>query len=296
VPSLPRNRWKSAVERFTLKCVKVRLYASPKEFDSVARWVYRRDPVRFTAELTTLRTSPWPTGQVLLSTFDGDALGAAVQMRESVLLVNGLPPASAKEAAATLAPVQPSLQATRGTACTATAFSEAWVDATGANVTTSFEETLYRLGEFDPPRAVVGEPRLAAAADDELLAGWLDAFFVEAFGQPSNLSASRDVLGAVVEAGGHIVLWSVNGSPVAMARVHRCLLGMSRIGPVYTPPEQRGQGFGAAVTAEAVRHARRNNASDVVLFADVANPAANRIYRRMGFVPVVEHVQYAFSA
>lgn len=291
-----KNRWNSAIERFTLEWVKVRLYASPSDFGSVARWVYRRDPVRFTAELTTLRASRWPPGQVLLSTFDGDALGAAVQMRESVLLVSGLPPASAKEAAVALAEVQADLPATRGTAATAIAFSEAWVEATGADVRTSFEEVLYRLDEFDPPTAVVGEPRLAGGEDAELLAGWLNAFFVEAFSQPSNPSASRDVLAAIVEAGGHIVLWTVNGSPVAMARVHRCLLGVSRIGPVYTPPEERGHGFGAAVTAEAVRHARRNNARDVVLFADVANPVSNRIYRRLGFVPVAEHVQYAFSS
>ncbi len=284
------------IDWLTLECVKVRLYASPSDFDAVARRVYRQDPVQFTAELTTLRTSRWPTGQVLLSTFDGDALGAAVQMRESVLLVNGLPPASAKEAAAALAPVQPSLPATRGTASTATAFSEAWVDATGASVTTSFEEILYRLDEFDAPVAVAGEPRLAGADDAELLAGWLDAFFVEAFGQPSNPSASRDVLRAIGEAGGRIALWMVNGSPVAMARAHRSLLGMSRIGPVYTPPQERGHGFGAAITAEAVRQARRDNGRDVVLFADVANPVSNRIYRRLGFVPVAEHVQYAFSA
>jgi predicted GNAT family acetyltransferase len=33
-----------------------------------------------------------------------------------------------------------------------------------------------------------------------------------------------------------------------------------------------------------------------VLFADVANPASNRIYRRLGFVPVAENVQYAFTS
>jgi predicted GNAT family acetyltransferase len=32
-----------------------------------------------------------------------------------------------------------------------------------------------------------------------------------------------------------------------------------------------------------------------VLFADVANPVSNRIYRRLGFVPVAEHVQMAFT-
>jgi predicted GNAT family acetyltransferase len=44
-----------------------------------------------------------------------------------------------------------------------------------------------------------------------------------------------------------------------------------------------------------VRHVRRDGASDVVLFADVANAVSNGIYRRLGFVPVAEHVQYAFS-
>ena len=92
------------------------------------------------------------------------------------------------------------------------------------------------------------------------------------------------------------MLWTVDGAPVAMARVHGCLLGMSRIGPVYTPPENRGNGYGATVTAEAVKHAQREGARDVVLFADVDNPVSNRIYRRLGFVPVAEHVQYAFSA
>jgi predicted GNAT family acetyltransferase len=81
-----------------------------------------------------------------------------------------------------------------------------------------------------------------------------------------------------------------------MARVHGCLLGMSRIGPVYTAPASRGHGYGAAVTAEAVRDAQRQGARDVVLFADVANPVSNGIYRRLGFVPVAENVQCAFTA
>jgi predicted GNAT family acetyltransferase len=81
-----------------------------------------------------------------------------------------------------------------------------------------------------------------------------------------------------------------------MARVHAPAAGMCRIGPVYTPPESRGRGFGAAVTAAAVRHAHRRGARHVVLFADVANPVANGIYRRLGFVPVAESLEYAFTA
>ncbi|HYO01230.1 MAG TPA: GNAT family N-acetyltransferase [Mycobacterium sp.] len=274
----------------------VHLYASPDGFGPVARWVYRRDPVRFTTELTTLRTSRWPTDQLLLAAFDCDgAVGAALQMRDAVLLVNGLPPTLAKEVAAALAPVRADLPAVRGTPATAETFSRAWTEATGANTSTSFEETLYRLGELVPPSGVVGEPGLAQDEDSELLVGWLDAFFVEAFESASNPEASRGLVTGIADAGGHVVLWTVDGTPVAMARVHGCLLGMSRIGPVYTPPESRGHGYGAAVTAEAVRHAQRNGARDVVLFADNANPVSNRIYRRIGFEPVAESVQHAFA-
>jgi RimJ/RimL family protein N-acetyltransferase len=253
--------------------------------------------VSFTTELTTLRTSNWPAEHVLLSIADCDGtVGAALQMRDGVLLSSGLPPTLAKEAALALAPVQADLPAVRGTPSTAAAFSQAWTEAAGATAATSFEETLYRLGELVPPRGVVGESRLADDGDAELLVGWLDAFFVEAFDSESNPDASREVLGDIAAAGGRVVLWTVDHVPVAMARVHGALLGMSRIGPVYTPPEHRGHGYGAAVTAEAVRHAQREGARDVVLFADVANPVSNRIYRRLGFVPVAEHVQYAFTA
>ncbi|MEU0497418.1 GNAT family N-acetyltransferase [Mycobacterium sp. NPDC006124] len=275
----------------------VHLHATPDGFGPVARWVYRRDPVRFTVELTTLRTSVWPADHLLLAAFDCDgAVGAALQMRDSVLLVNGLPPTLAKEAATALAPVRADLPAIRGTRDTATAFSQAWVAATGVSAEQSFSETLYRLGDLVEPAGVVGEPRLAGDEDADLIASWFDAFFTEAFGAASDPAAHRNVLGAVAAAGGRVVLWTVDGEPVAMARVHGVLLGMSRIGPVYTPPQRRGRGYGAAVTAEAVRHAWRRGARDVVLFADDANPVSNAIYRRLGFVPVGENVQYAFTA
>jgi ribosomal protein S18 acetylase RimI-like enzyme len=275
----------------------VQLYATPDGFGPVARWVYRRDPVLFTTELTTLRTSTWPTDQLLLAAFDCDGeVGAALQMRGAVLLVSGLPATLAKEAVAALAPVRPDLPAVRGTACTAAAFSQAWTEATGATVETSFEETLYRLDDLVRPRGVIGEARLADDGDAELLVGWLDAFFVEAFDAESDPDSCRELLADIAVTDGRVMLWTVDGAPVAMARVHGCLLGMSRIGPVYTAPASRGHGYGAAVTAEAVRDAQRQGARDVVLFADVANPVSNGIYRRLGFVPVAENVQCAFTA
>lgn len=38
-----------------------------------------------------------------------------------------------------------------------------------------------------------------------------------------------------------------------------------------------------------MRWAQEAGAIDVVLFTDLANPVANRLYPRLGFVPVGEH-------
>jgi RimJ/RimL family protein N-acetyltransferase len=274
-----------------------RFYDAATDFGSVARWVYRRDPVLFTSELTALRALRCSSDGFLLSVIDGDcAVGAALQAGDAALLVSGLPPEMAKEAAAQLSTGCAALPGVCGTPSTATAFVDAWSNAVGVGTVDAIGRTLYRLDDLALPKGVPGVGRLAAAADAELIVEWLDGFFAEAFGATSDRDARRRYLGEIIGDGGDIVLWSVGGAPVSMARVHAPAAGMSRIGPVYTPPAERGRGFGAAATAAAVQRAHRRGARDVVLFADVANPGANRIYRRLGFVPVAENVEYAFTA
>jgi predicted GNAT family acetyltransferase len=71
--------------------------------------------------------------------------------------------------------------------------------------------------------------------------------------------------------------------------------GMSRIGPVYTPPESRGHGYGSAVTAAASQFALAHGAEHVLLFTDLANPVSNSIYQQIGFVPVADALDVTFA-
>jgi RimJ/RimL family protein N-acetyltransferase len=64
---------------------------------------------------------------------------------------------------------------------------------------------------------------------------------------------------------------------------------------MFTLPEHRGHGYGSAVTAAATGWARRAGARDVVLFTDLANRITNVIYPRIGFRPVHEAVDFAFT-
>ncbi|MCX4735442.1 GNAT family N-acetyltransferase [Streptomyces sp. NBC_01363] len=149
------------------------------------------------------------------------------------------------------------------------------------------EQRLYRLATLIPPSpAPSGRPRTAVAADRKLLLSWHHAFADE-IGQ-SGAHVERLVDDRT--ASGGLTLWEDGGTPVSMAGVSPRLAGMVRIVTVYTPPEHRGRGYAAAVTAEISRAAREAGAQEVLLFTDLANPTSNGVYRRIGYRPVSDRL------
>lgn len=74
-----------------------------------------------------------------------------------------------------------------------------------------------------------------------------------------------------------------------MAGVNPPGFGVSRVGPVYTPPEHRGRGYAGAAVAEVSRRVLEAGLR-VCLFTDQANPTSNRIYQRLGYRPVAHMV------
>lgn len=75
-----------------------------------------------------------------------------------------------------------------------------------------------------------------------------------------------------------------------MAGISLRIAGTARVAPVYTPPEHRGRGYAAAVTAEVSRAARAAGADEVLLFTDLANPTSNGVYTRIGYRAVSDRL------
>lgn len=69
--------------------------------------------------------------------------------------------------------------------------------------------------------------------------------------------------------------------------------GVARVGPVYTPPDRRGRGFGSSATAAATRDILDRPAIPV-LYADLANPTSNRIYQRLGYRAVDDRLSVLY--
>jgi predicted GNAT family acetyltransferase len=208
--------------------------------------------------------------------------GAVVHTPPHPLAPTDLPDPAVRELAAALAGRE--ISGIVGPASVARAFAAAWERP----ATERRREWLYRLGRLTPPRDLPpGRAVPASDADRELLVAWMAAF-LEYIGDAPE-AASRHVENRL----DGMSVW-VRDEPVSLLAVSPPLAGMVRIGPVYTPPEHRGHGYAAALTAAACRRARDDGVDEVLLFADVANETSNRLYRRLGFEALQERLFLAF--
>ncbi len=208
------------------------------------------------------------------------------------LLLGGLPAGSAPELAARLAGVGRRPPGVNSPKEVAGQFADAWREQTGVGYTTFRRSRLYRLAELVPPDPMpAGMPRVAGERDQDLAERWFEAFAYEM----NDLTGLLP--GAVSDrlSYGGLTLWEVQGRPVAMAGHGRLAAGVVRVGPVYTPPELRGRGYGGAVTAAVTGAAIRAGASEVVLFTDLANATSNALYGRLGYKAVGDRVVLRFE-
>jgi GNAT superfamily N-acetyltransferase len=164
----------------------------------------------------------------------------------------------------------------------------------GGRVQVSVHTRLQELGELVWPAPVPGGLRAATEDDVDLVMAWSGAFLGDAdeqAGRPRGASAHEVPDRAEMLRRlriGSLWFW-VNqaGEPVHLTGVSPPAFGVARVGPVYTPPAQRGRGWASNAVAEISRRIQAGGAR-VCLFTDQANPASNKIYTALGYQPVAD--------
>lgn len=208
------------------------------------------------------------------------------------LLVTRLPGNSAQLLAGELAGRGRQLAGVSGEQGDAAAFATAWSKLTGQGWREFRRSRLFQLGQLQPPApAPDGAARVATATDRDVLESWLRAFTAEL----ADLAAPGPGWVADRLSYGGLTLWEDGGVAVSMAGAQRGVAGVVRVAAVYTPPEHRGHGYGAAVTTAVSRAALDAGAAHVVLFTDLANPVSNALYQRLGYRPVEDRVVLRFE-
>lgn len=157
---------------------------------------------------------------------------------------------------------------------------------------------LFGLPRLVTPAPVAGSFRLAVEADLDVVLAWWSAFHVDAMAQAGRthdpaLEESLDPDGVARRVADSVVgLWEVDGEVVHLTGWNPPAYGVSRVGPVYTPPERRGRGYASAAVAEVSQ--RILAAGDrACLFTDLANPTSNRVYEALGYRRLVDMTHLA---
>jgi len=150
-------------------------------------------------------------------------------------------------------------------------------------------QRLYELGSSVAPAASSGALRVATEDDIPLLIEWMHGFNADTGERGTDPAA----LVPLRVRAGHFRIWH-DGVPVATAAATPRIAGVTRIQAVYTPPEHRRRGYGAA-TVGALSCEQSEAGHRCILYTDLANATSNSIYRRLGYRAKAEIIRFTFD-
>jgi GNAT superfamily N-acetyltransferase len=278
--------------------MRIEITTDAAAFQALVEPFIRRDPLRHTVIATALanhmaglRADAATSRFLSVHADDATVIGVAMRVGGHDAYLGELPPGSVGAVAEAMVDAD----GVEGVVDDAAEFVEHWaalrgIRSGGATFRPDYVVELYRLGSLRVPE-VPGSPRRARTSDAALCAEWAEAMRVESGMRPPSMTVAA-IRSRV--ATGRWWLWERHGRPVCLAAHQVPVFGWSRIGPVYTPPAQRRQGYAAVLTAH-VAHTLRVKGLDVCLFADRTNTTAKKIYRDIGFEPTREFAHYTFG-
>lgn len=164
----------------------------------------------------------------------------------------------------------------------------------GGRVEVAEHTRLHELHDLIWPEPVSGSLRIATEDDLDLAMDWFGAFAGDAdvqAGRPrgSGPHEAPDADGLLRRIRDELLWFWIDetGEPVNLTGANATSFGVARVGPVYTPPEQRGRGWASNAVA-AVSARLQASGARVCLFTDQANPTSNKVYAALGYHPVAD--------
>ncbi len=173
-----------------------------------------------------------------------------------------------------------------------------WEEATEKMAILEMSMRIYKLEEVQPVRGIAGRMRPAEKEEQNLLEDWFSGFHRDAMNEEPNLKRIKRLVKVYLSADPQVrglMIWEKEGQPVSMAGYAGPTPNGIRIGTVYTPPEQRNNGYASALTAKVCQHLLDLGHRFCFLFADLLNPTSNHIYQQVGFNPVCDVDRYLFG-
>ncbi len=290
-------------ERPYHRSMQVRTFADPVTFREAAGLLLLTDPARNNLPLGILGTlighpQVYPIFDLWLAERDGEAVGAAVRTHPyKIILAEPAEPEAIDALCDAVLAHQPDMPGVVANLPWAGRFVDRWCAATSARAELVLAQGVYALTRVRDPRPAPGAHRPCGAADRGLLRRWIEDFQTEALSHqpydPERTERMLDVRLADGDADG-LWFWERAGEQVSLAGFGGAGEGGTRIGPVYTPREQRGRGYASNLVADLSRWVLAGGGTACYLYTDLSNPTSNGIYVAVGYEQVADSAEYAF--
>ncbi|BDW96372.1 N-acetyltransferase [Thalassospira tepidiphila] len=126
----------------------------------------------------------------------------------------------------------------------------------------------------------------AEKIDRNTLLRWLRAYEIEALGAEDTPSLDSKIASRLVHALDARTMWGliVDGKAVSLSGFNAILPDMVQVGPVWTPPEERSNGYARILVAKTLLAVRARGVKRAILSTD--SEAAAKAYKALGFKKV----------
>ncbi len=164
---------------------------------------------------------------------------------------------------------------------TAERFSRIYGQATGLSGHLYLLTESYLCPKLILPEPTQGSLHPAEERNIDEVAQFMAGFSTDALGIADDPQSLRSKAENAIHRG-NLYLWRVDNRPVSMAQIAHRGPRLARINEVYTPRPFRNQGYARATVAGLCSLILAEGLIPT-LYADVKNPAANLLYRSLGF-------------
>lgn len=155
--------------------------------------------------------------------------------------------------------------------------------------------SLYGLSKFKHISMVEGRFVQATAIYRKQLIDWSVKFYheIESFPQKKEDAIQR-LIDTLINTMS-LFCWVKAERPVSMAAIIRRTDHIAIVGMVYTPQEERGNGYALHCVKKLSEYIFMQGYSRCGLFTDKDYPISNKIYQKIGYEPVCDFLDVEFS-
>ena len=243
----------------------------------------------------TLRAEPLPerSRPLLLSVHKGNAvIGCALAIPPRDLILTQMEPLGVEALIRALSEELPSLPGVVGPDPASGEFAAQWSKSMQRPARVRMRQRFYVLRQASASFSdTPGRLRRATSSDLPLVAEWIARFNEDAV--TGDLEDPKEMAERAI-ARDQLYLWQASG-PVSMAGWTGAAPNGRRISFVFTPAGERRRGYASACVAALSRALLASGRSYCCLYADLANPTSNAIYRRIGYKRLFDATHYSLA-